>query len=223
MRWQSVVGLVLLLIGSLLAFLFPAVGWIDLPQAPGQPIYQVHAAALSIPGLAMGLGVALARPFVDTGWDAPERASDLLGATLIVVTMAMSMMLIAAVVLDKLSPVTAALVLVMATITLLIAVQTLSSVAQSDGVAFDSHWGGLGGGLGGWRLSKTATLMLLLLVFASATIAVALYAPPAAQDEAPDPKAPPAKTDKPKGDRKTTPVAPAAPAATSAAPAAKST
>ena len=70
---------------------------------------------------------------------------------------------------------------------------------------FRSNWGGLGGGLGGWELSRSAVLLLVALAFAAAALVAAVGqspAPPMGQlvgaQQRPDhgPEAP-----KPVGDR----------------------
>jgi hypothetical protein len=46
-----------------------------------------------------------------------------------------------------------------------IATRASDLLMRGDRVELESHWGGLGGGLGGWRLSPAAGLVLLALVF----------------------------------------------------------
>jgi hypothetical protein len=41
-----------------------------------------------------------------------------------------------------------------------------------------SNWGGLGGGLGGWEMSRAAVLLLIVMIFAGAAVAAAVGAPP---------------------------------------------
>jgi hypothetical protein len=48
---------------------------------------------------------------------------------------------------------------------------------MDDPVGLESDWGGLGQGLGGWRLSASATLVLVALVFAGIAAGVATTAP----------------------------------------------
>jgi hypothetical protein len=43
--------------------------------------------------------------------------------------------------------------------------------AQGDRIELQSHWGGLGGGLGGWRLSPVAGLVLLTVALCGVAIA----------------------------------------------------
>jgi uncharacterized membrane protein len=73
------------------------------------------------------------------------------------------------------SPVDAALVLICGSLTVVAAVFAIDSVAGGEGLRFDSHWGGLGGGMGGWRVSPTTTLVLLSLLFLAATFTAASF------------------------------------------------
>lgn len=59
----------------------------------------------------------------------------------------------------------------------------VSSLEDGQWPAFESHWGGLGGGLGGWRVSPSLLYLLGALGFASAVVALGAErneAPPAA-------------------------------------------
>jgi hypothetical protein len=48
----------------------------------------------------------------------------------------------------------------------------IERLAKGDTIEMQSHWGGLGGVLGGWRLSPTASLLLVALVFAGGAAGV---------------------------------------------------
>jgi hypothetical protein len=50
--------------------------------------------------------------------------------------------------------------------------QLLSALAYGGAIEVESRWGGLGGGLGGWRLSREASLLLLALALIAGTVAV---------------------------------------------------
>lgn len=50
--------------------------------------------------------------------------------------------------------------------------------------AVETHWGGLGGGLGGWRVAPAFVYLVGALAFGSLLVAVALQQPPAAGDVA---------------------------------------
>ncbi|MEE4455215.1 hypothetical protein [Novosphingobium resinovorum] len=48
----------------------------------------------------------------------------------------------------------------------------LDAIERGSSLGFESHWGGLGGGSGGWRLSPATGAALLALSFTGAAIAV---------------------------------------------------
>lgn len=70
-------------------------------------------------------------------------------------------------------PLRLALVGISGSITLTASIFLIESLARGEGLQFDSHWGGLGGGMGGWRASPNATLTLFALIFLAATFAAA--------------------------------------------------
>jgi hypothetical protein len=47
----------------------------------------------------------------------------------------------------------------------------VQAIRDSNGIGIDSNWGGFGGGLGGWHLSKAASLALVTLALAGAAVA----------------------------------------------------
>jgi hypothetical protein len=75
---------------------------------------------------------------------------------------------------EQIKALPAALVLICGTLTLLAGSYALDGLVRGDAIEISSHWGGLGGGLGGWRLSPISTLLLLALVFLGATIAAGI-------------------------------------------------
>jgi hypothetical protein len=64
-----------------------------------------------------------------------------------------------------------------ASVTLSLCLQT---IRDGDGIGMESSWGGFGGGLGGWRLTRAASLALVVLTLACAAIAVLQLGVPAA-------------------------------------------
>lgn len=104
-----------------------------------------------------------------TGSGKVERRSDLGGITALAIV-ATAILLIAGVVTGEVNPVRAALMLLLgggALFTILVVVDRLAAGSE---VEVSSHWGGLGGSLGGWRISQTAILLILALILVSATI-----------------------------------------------------
>ena len=73
----------------------------------------------------------------------------------------------------ELDPSRAALLGISGSIALVAAVFTIESLARGEGLQFDSHWGGLGGGMGGWRLSSSLVLVVVAMIFLAATFAAA--------------------------------------------------
>ncbi len=74
---------------------------------------------------------------------------------------------------NALEPLSAGLVLVFGALALVAFVAAVDLVQRGQGVEFESRWGGLGGGLGGWRLSPVAVLIAIGLLFAIAAAAAA--------------------------------------------------
>lgn len=70
------------------------------------------------------------------------------------------------------------------------------SLEGGEGVGVESHWGGLGGSVGGWRLTTPLVFLLLTVFFAGAmTAAIGAAQPPAkAERPAAAPAAEPAGT-----------------------------
>lgn len=114
--------------------------------------------------------------------------------TLVVLMFGLLMIMAATAKTSPLPPVRAGLIFLCGTLALLAGLRTIRLLGSGESIQFETNWGGIGGGMGGWRLSPAAAFAFLAIVFASATVAVALAvsAPPAAK--APEPgAAPPAK------------------------------
>lgn len=77
------------------------------------------------------------------------------------------------------SPQSVALILVGLVLLILLWV-FFRALNQGEGVAIESHWGGLGGGIGGWRLSAPLIYLLgiVFLLGVSATLAWRVFPPP---------------------------------------------
>ena len=59
------------------------------------------------------------------------------------------------------------------------AVLILIDDQTDESIELNSHWGGLGGGLGGWSLSRPAALSLIMLLAVLAMLAIAATKAPA--------------------------------------------
>lgn len=82
-------------------------------------------------------------------------------------------LLMAGVLLGRVAPLAAALVLICGAAALFVATLAAEHVARGNAVEISSHWGGLGGSQGAWRVSPALTLLLLALVLLGTTIGVA--------------------------------------------------
>jgi hypothetical protein len=70
-----------------------------------------------------------------------------------------------------------ALALCFAAAALAVAYYAYTELRAGHAVETESRFGGLGGGLGGWRLSSAAGLLLLTALLAGAPVALATYNP----------------------------------------------
>jgi hypothetical protein len=68
-------------------------------------------------------------------------------------------------------PLPATLVFIFGTLTLFTGYQVLRGLARGDAIEVNTHWGGLGGALGGWKLSAMATTLLFALILFGLTLA----------------------------------------------------
>lgn len=70
--------------------------------------------------------------------------------------------LLVAAVLERISVPGSVAVLVFAAVTLALANRLLAVLGDGDTVGFESAWGGLGGGLGGWQVSRALAYLMAL-------------------------------------------------------------
>lgn len=68
-------------------------------------------------------------------------------------------------------PLRATLVGITGAVTLIASTFLIASLSRGEGLAVDSHWGGLGGGIGGWRISPSILLLAVSFIFLTATFA----------------------------------------------------
>jgi hypothetical protein len=59
-------------------------------------------------------------------------------------------------------------------VTAIVTALKAAKALDSEYFEFETSWGGLGGGLGGWRLSRVTVLVLIAIVFAGAAVATIL-------------------------------------------------
>jgi hypothetical protein len=67
----------------------------------------------------------------------------------------------------------AALLALFVSLTIVFGLEAFRSLEHGDGFAVDSHWGGLGGGLGGWQVSRPLVFLIAALACAGLTFVVA--------------------------------------------------
>jgi hypothetical protein len=94
--------------------------------------------------------------------------------TISIVIWAFAILLFVAVDRKALDAGVAALLFVSAAGTLIAAAYALGALRSGEGIGVSSHWGGLGGGLGGWRLTPATPALLLALIFFGASVAIGL-------------------------------------------------
>ena len=70
-----------------------------------------------------------------------------------------------------------AIALLLAVIAMLAALRCFDRLGKGETIGIESHWGGLGGGSSGWRLSSATSLALLALAFAGASLALVVIDP----------------------------------------------
>lgn len=79
-------------------------------------------------------------------------------------------LLLIGVIIDELKLFHAVILGFFASLTFVFARRLLDEVQQGDTPSFESHWGGFGGGLGGWRLSPSLVFLLVVLALGTLTI-----------------------------------------------------
>lgn len=193
--------------------LLGAIPWLAL-LAPQFRVQHVRGYGLDVPLLAIPLpafivGVAVALVGVvlyETRRGADRRARRLmswrLGAVALITILAgVITSLDVAVETHELHGVRATLVSLFAGLSVISAFYALEGIRTEHGISLESSWGGLGGGLGGWRLSGAGAATLLTLILCGGTVAIAVSvdsSPPApdkgASSKAEDGKPPPQST-----------------------------
>ena len=89
-----------------------------------------------------------------------------------------AIMAIAAVQSDHLSFGQALLVVILGSMALAAAGAALVRFHNGENIELESNWGGLGGGLGGWRVSAVTCLSVLAVIFAASAVVASRVAPP---------------------------------------------
>jgi hypothetical protein len=144
------------------------------PGGPDAPIPAFLMPVLGLMGawaayrLLRGTPAASATPEADR----PAPPADALFALLAIAIAALAVLVLVAVDGKAIDVPKAALLLVCGTLALIAGAYALAALKDGEAVELSSHWGGLGGGLGGWRLSPVTTMLLLTLIFLGTAVAV---------------------------------------------------
>lgn len=179
MRASAVAAAFLILIGALawLAVPLPS-GWSYVGLWPFTRGVSLDPRLLPLIGVPLGLGLGVL--FGDLWFRVPPdehplRRRERHSSAVVLLTLLFSgALLLAAVLNEAVKPLSGALVLLCGTAALLTLIVALRGIADDRPVELRSHWGGLGGSQGGWRISGTAVALLLTLVLISTTVAVGL-------------------------------------------------
>lgn len=192
MTRDALIGWLLLFAGAIGWMVVSAFGWQTAPATALFPGYRVNAIALPLPGLLVGLALVVLQGAQAKAGGSPSGPAG--GAILVALLTGLAVSLAIAVVVGV-PPIHAALLGICGAVSLLLAWAVVDAIRTGEGLSVETHWGGLGGGLGGVRLSAALSLVILLLVFAGATVAIGMNNPEA--KPAPD-KAPTSSTKPPK-------------------------
>lgn len=133
---------------------------------PVQPVPQILAGLGILASLVMLALLSAAAKGEEASGPSMKREA----AAVIAVAAAL---LIFGVVFDEVDPLPAALVLICGTAALLIGLSAAEALKEKGAFEITSHWGGLGGAVGGFRVSSAVTAVVLALVFLGAAVGVA--------------------------------------------------
>ncbi len=146
---------------------------------------------LPLPGLLVGLAAGLLLPLIP-GWPSLRRDAEtnanpgdevdalnapppldrlMLGVGFVAGTAAL--LVVIAVVDGKVDAIQAAALLICGFLAIIASAYAVGALAGNQPIEFTSYWGGLGGSMGGWRVSPATTLVLLALIFLAATVTLA--------------------------------------------------
>lgn len=75
--------------------------------------------------------------------------------------------------------------LVLALLAMLFGGVLLSALQRGESIELENHWGGLGGGVAGWRVSPAGVMLIFLLIFTAGSVALLAPQPPVAAKPAP--------------------------------------
>ncbi len=138
------------------------------------PTWAVIAVAASAGGV-WAMAWMSAAPSVD------HRRHLVVSAVLTIAAAAAALLLFAAVARESFPAAKAAIAFVLGVLALVAGMRCIDLLGRGESIGIESHWGGLGGGSGGWRLLPATALAILALSFAGGALAlVAAESDPAA-------------------------------------------
>lgn len=146
---------------ALISLLLVAFGPIGAPWPQGLP---GHAPEIAYVAGGFGAGVVI-MSFLSVADERKAPSSWIIG-----VLFSAGVMVIAALRSDRLPLLQGAMVAVLGSIALVAAAHALTLFRSGETVGLESSWSGLGGGLGGWRMSPATALCVLALLSGGAAI-----------------------------------------------------
>jgi hypothetical protein len=153
--------------------------WQDFRLWPWRGTWLVAPLALPLIGLVLGIaGSVLWRRLRRAGASTPAATEPTPAvAPIALAASVFALMLLAGVAAGGMSALRAAALLVVGPPTALVIWHAALRLSRNESVGFDSHWGGLGGGIGGWRISSATVLVLVALILSGACLTLAVYEP----------------------------------------------
>lgn len=163
----------------------------------GQGPFDVQVGAIILVCVGATAGIAWSIHAMLRRMDEGSNRASLQSATLTAAIVGMLMIATIAA-LGTVNPLAAGMVALLMILASVAALRCFDSLAQGRALGFESHWGGLGGGGGGWRLLPATALALLALSFTGAAVMIAFgelkqpapTSPPAGNGSAADKAAP---------------------------------
>lgn len=173
MRSKTAVASALIFFGLFGWLLVTELGRIPILEDKLRGQFWIHSALLPLPGLLLGLAFVLLWRIAPPDADGVVLDRATRRFVLACAVAGLVVLLVAGAAADLVPPARAALLAILGVISLMLAFALIEMMAR-DGFTFESHWGGLGGGMSGWRLSRSVILAVLLLIVTGGTVGVAV-------------------------------------------------
>ena len=210
-RYQSLIIAVLVVIVLFILFAFTNSHRTSLHLWPDAAL-QVPSYVLLACGIAVGV-LATVTVYWIAGSQSLVRIEGYETTWSLIALFCVAVMALAATGAGEMSFTHAALLIVAGSIALVAAAHAIRLLGQGETIELQSQWGGLGGGLGGWRITPVTSLVLLALAFGVSAVGIGLHRPtsndqgnkPPASAVTPPQPAPATQAAPPSGDAKKTP------------------